>query len=119
MEENPGTGDLNCPFCVKIQERSVKSEGPYVVSFVPLNPATPGDMLFVPRVHVPDAGTMPRLTAEVMYHACMYAAQQGKDFNIITSAGMDASQTVFHLHIHYVPRTKDDGLTLPWTGQHG
>lgn len=39
------------------------------------------------------------------------------DFNLITSSGRWATQTVKHLHIHYVPRRKDDGLTLPWTGQ--
>jgi diadenosine tetraphosphate (Ap4A) HIT family hydrolase len=37
--------------------------------------------------------------------------------NFITSAGRDATQTVFHLHIHIVPRHAGDGLALPWTGQ--
>jgi histidine triad (HIT) family protein len=38
--------------------------------------------------------------------------------NIITSAGSDATQTVFHLHLHVVPRRAGDGLALPWTGDH-
>lgn len=36
---------------------------------------------------------------------------------VITSIGADATQTVFHTHIHVVPRRPGDGLTLPWTGQ--
>lgn len=37
--------------------------------------------------------------------------------NFITSAGPAATQSVFHLHVHLVPRFEDDGLILPWTGQ--
>jgi histidine triad (HIT) family protein len=37
--------------------------------------------------------------------------------NIITSVGAEATQTVFHLHLHVVPRRFGDGLALPWTGQ--
>jgi histidine triad (HIT) family protein len=35
--------------------------------------------------------------------------------NLITSKGSAATQTVFHLHVHLVPRQVDDGLPLPWT----
>lgn len=37
------------------------------------------------------------------------------DANIITSKGSLATQTVFHLHVHLVPRAAGDGLPLPWT----
>ena len=37
--------------------------------------------------------------------------------NIITNNGADADQTVFHIHVHLVPRTKDDKVTLPWAWQ--
>lgn len=35
--------------------------------------------------------------------------------NIITSRGSAATQTVYHLHLHVVPRREGDGLGLPWT----
>ncbi|MFI5774395.1 HIT domain-containing protein [Streptomyces sp. NPDC051658] len=41
--------------------------------------------------------------------------QLGGQWNHLTSCGPDATQTVFHLHGHLVPRAADDGLALPWT----
>jgi histidine triad (HIT) family protein len=35
-------------------------------------------------------------------------------FNIIQSTGPAAWQTVFHLHVHVIPRYADDPLRLPW-----
>ena len=37
--------------------------------------------------------------------------------NLITSIGAAATQTVFHLHVHVVPRHEGDGLLLPWSNQ--
>jgi histidine triad (HIT) family protein len=87
------------------------------VSFVPLNPVTPGHRLFVPVRHVADAAEDPILTGDVATSAAAWAAGVGGAFNLIVNAGAAASQTVPHLHWHYVPRRKDDGLLLPWSGQ--
>ncbi len=38
--------------------------------------------------------------------------------NLITSKGEAATQSVFHLHVHIVPRQEGDRLPLPWTPQH-
>jgi histidine triad (HIT) family protein len=39
--------------------------------------------------------------------------------NLITSAGREATQSVFHLHLHVVPRRENDRLALPWhSGRH-
>jgi histidine triad (HIT) family protein len=35
--------------------------------------------------------------------------------NLITSKGREATQTVFHMHLHLVPRAENDGLLLPWS----
>jgi hypothetical protein len=40
-----------------------------------------------------------------------------ESFNLITSVGAAATQTVRHLHIHLIPRREGDALALPWTGQ--
>lgn len=112
----------DCPFCQRISKADY--EGIYymenVVFFEPLNPVVPGHRLFVPRVHVTDAADHPQVTARVFGAAATYAEQKRffhTDFNLITSAGGAATQSVFHLHVHYVPRRKDDGLLLPWTNQ--
>jgi histidine triad (HIT) family protein len=110
----------DCPFC-PIPDVPLVREWPApnialgVVAFAPLNPVTPGHVLVVPRQHYPDAGC-PDLTAFVM--AC--AAEIARDLtacNIITSKGEAASQTVYHLHVHVVPRYGGDGLLLPWSIQ--
>lgn len=89
-----------------------------VVVFTPLNPVVKdGHYLVVPKKHVSDFGVDPLVTADVMYVASIVARSFFDQYNIITSCGSDATQTVFHQHVHIVKRTKDDGLTLPWTNQ--
>lgn len=112
-----------CPFCARIGrgEYEAWADDPSVVWFEPLNPVTPGHMLFVPTRHVSGASDPANgpyeagITAEV---AARWAQRHGVEwFNLITSVGAEATQTVFHLHLHLVPRRWDDGLHLPWTGQ--
>lgn len=87
---------------------------PTVVAFVPLHPVTPGHVLVVPHTHVPDAATDPDVSAATMRAAAELAAQHPA-CNVITSRGPEATQTVFHLHLHVVPRRAGDHLPLPWT----
>lgn len=110
-------GSRWCVFCERIARDECDSVGRGCVSFVPLNPVTLGHRLFVPRAHVTDAADEPWITAQVMECAADYAAARNVDCNLITSVGPLATQTIMHLHVHYVPRREDDGLTLPWTGQ--
>jgi histidine triad (HIT) family protein len=110
----------DCPFCARIaageyaDDMSLPGE---VAVFEPLNPVTPGHLLVVPFRHVKDATAAPHVTGYVMEHAGRLLANLGYQANIITSVGPDASQSVFHLHAHIVPRREGDGLALPWTGQ--
>jgi histidine triad (HIT) family protein len=85
--------------------------------FEPLNPVTPGHLLVVPWEHIPDAASGPDIAADVMRWAALTVQRLGVPANIITSVGAGATQSVFHLHIHIVPRRLGDGLHLPWTGQ--
>lgn len=90
-----------------------------VVSFEPLNPVTPGHRLFVPVQHYAFAHEMPScLLGDVFRAAADWADARG-GYNLIQSNGRHATQTIFHVHVHLVPRTRRDGLHLPWTGQHG
>ena len=116
----------DCPFCKRIAagEYASFTSDPDVVWFEPLNPVTPGHLLFVPVRHVTSALEVPYVTALTMEIASRVAAKlramalPGEwSCNLITSAGAAATQTVRHLHIHLVPRVEGDGLHLPWTGQ--
>jgi histidine triad (HIT) family protein len=109
-----------CPFCAIIDGSAPAPDLEWdhgVASFTPLNPVTPGHRLFIPRVHVQDAAQGPSWAARVVDLASRYAHDRGGAFNLITSAGAAATQTIQHLHIHYVPRRDGDGLHLPWTGR--
>ncbi|MFT4295755.1 MAG: HIT domain-containing protein [Micropruina sp.] len=89
-----------------------------VMWFEPLNPVTPGHMLFVPTEHAAHGADV--LASAAWRSAYLYATtgdQYGTDFNLIVNAGPSATQTLEHLHIHYVPRRDGDGLALPWTVQ--
>ncbi len=107
-----------CPFCARITAGEYDYYDEYSVAFQPLNPVTPGHFLAVPRDHVEDAIASP----EHFGHTMAFAAEMAdwmdlEHCNFISSAGELATQTVFHLHVHVVPRRADDGLALPWTGQ--
>ena len=107
-----------CPFCARIADGQYDAGDPWTVTFTPLNPVTAGHRLFVPRLHLADALTNPAMTGRVYAYATRWAAARITGaLNLITSRGADATQTVFHLHVHLVPRTAGDGLALPWTGQ--
>jgi histidine triad (HIT) family protein len=84
------------------------------IAIKPLDPVTEGHTLIIPATHVRDVSEDPEVSAMTMEAAAEYAAGVGP-CNVITSVGREATQTVFHLHIHVVPRRDGDGLALPWT----
>lgn len=111
----------DCVFCAIAAGRApahVIRSWPETVAIVPHHPVTPGHWLVLPRVHVRDATTAPAVTAATMHRAAELVAETGDQANLITSIGPHATQTVWHLHIHIVPRQSGDNLPLPWTPQH-
>ena len=116
------------PFTIGFNDGTIKiletheHNGNVIHVFTPLNPIVEGHLLVVPVTQVVDFMDDPELTASTCAVAAIVAKSRkflhGCDFNLTTSAGAAATQTVFHLHIHLVPRYEGDGLTLPWTGQH-
>lgn len=119
-------GVESCPFCKLVREyepfrhdENIEQVHDYVFKVTPLNPVTPGHELFLPVSHVMHAAVVPNVTGLVMEAASRWAKRfPTQPFNLITSAGTAATQTIHHLHVHYVPRRPDDGLLLPWTNQH-
>ncbi|MDN5894496.1 MAG: HIT family protein [Nocardioides sp.] len=99
------------------------------VAFMDINPASRGHSLVVPKEHSVD---LLEIGADDMA-ACMQTAQKlagdaktklGADgVNLLNCCGADAWQTVFHFHIHVIPRYRDqpakDRLRLPWTPEAG
>lgn len=113
---------LDCVFCDRIKKGQFDDwrGAAFRTStawFSPLNPVTVGHKLFVSAEHISDASENPHIAGRVFEAAAWYAQQREERFNLITSAGTDATQTIWHYHVHYVPRRKGDGLLLPWSNQ--
>jgi histidine triad (HIT) family protein len=120
--------DPDCLFC-GIVAGSIPSEtidsDERTVSFMDINPATPGHALVVPREHSADLMEIADedLTATML--AARRLSRRMKDvldadgINLINACGAAAWQTVFHFHIHVVPRYQDDPLELPWVPEPG
>jgi histidine triad (HIT) family protein len=109
-----------CVFCDYDQAERIRHDWPDAIVITPLNPVTEGHALIVPKAHVEDAAESPTVTAAAFARAVEWSRLRAPEpFNLITSVGSLATQTVFHLHIHYVPRHAGDGLKLPWTAAAG
>jgi histidine triad (HIT) family protein len=120
--------DPDCLFC-GIVAGTIRSEtidsDERTVAFMDINPATPGHALVVPRQHSADLMEV----ADEDLTATMLAARRlsrrmkevlGADgIDLINACGAAAWQTVFHFHIHVVPRYEDDPLKLPWVPEPG
>jgi len=117
----------DCVFCDIVAGKSPATyvmQGEGAIGIVPINPVTPGHVLFIPKIHVTDFAQVPVVSGKLVELAAAWwrGPGGGGPVNMITSRGREATQSVFHLHIHLVPRAKDDGLALPWysgKGNHG
>lgn len=110
-----------CPFCDREAIESPVTEmfaadGSEHLVFEPLNPVVPGHLLVVPTLHVESATEDPLVTAMSAGVAARVASRY-RSANLITNIGVPATQSVFHLHWHVVPREAGDMLMLPWTPQ--
>ena len=113
----------DCLFCRivrgEIPARIVR-EDERTVAFMDINPATRGHSLVIPRAHAAD---VTEIDADDLA-ACALAAQDlagraldrlGADgVNLMNSCRSAAWQTVFHFHVHVIPRYAGDPLVLPW-----
>lgn len=114
----------NCIFC-KIANGEIPSKTIYEdESFrviLDLGPATKGHALILPKDHFANLYELPDdVAAKVMQLAKKMATQMteklGCDgFNLVQNNGETAGQTVFHFHLHLIPRYEDDGQTIGWT----
>lgn len=111
-----------CVFCdivARQAEASVVHEDESVVVFMDLNPVTPGHLLVVPREHAVglediDAATGAHVwsVGHDMARALRRSSLDCEGINVLLCDGEAAFQTVFHFHLHVIPRYAGDGWTL-------
>ena len=115
--------DNNCIFCKiaagEIPSKTIYEDDNFRV-ILDLNPATRGHGLILPKNHYANLYELPEDTAgEVMKLAkkmteIMTDKLNCDGFNLVQNNGEQAGQTVFHFHMHLIPRYKDDGQVLGW-----
>jgi histidine triad (HIT) family protein len=92
----------------------------HTVAFTDINPATPGHALVVPREHTADLMEISDEDLERTMVAArrlarkMEASLEPAGYNVLNACRPAAWQTVFHFHLHVIPRYEDDPLQLPW-----
>jgi histidine triad (HIT) family protein len=104
---------------------TVVAEDERTISFMDINPATRGHALVIPRAHSEDLLSVPDEDLEAVAFAArelarrMHAHLGATGINLLNSCGRSAWQTVFHFHVHVIPRYDDDPLRLPWVPHEG
>ena len=113
----------NCLFCGivagNIPSTQVASTD-RAIAFMDINPATPGHLLVLPRTHSTDlreAAPEDLIAATLLAQSLISRVIDRLDAdgaNLLSCIGAEAWQSVFHTHLHVIPRYKDDPLQLPW-----
>jgi histidine triad (HIT) family protein len=107
-----------CVFCAIVNRKApakIIERGTGHVIFEPLNPHAPGHVLVVPAEHIENASENPALAGVMASIAAIHMAKTpGLEYNLLTSVGRFATQTVMHLHWHIIPRDSYDELHPDW-----
>jgi len=113
----------DCVFCKIMAKQipaSVVHEDQHTLAFMDLGQVNPGHVLVALKAHAENvyalddaqAGAVFRSVARVSRAIRAAFAPQG--LSVYQANGKAAGQTVFHLHVHLVPRHDGDGMELSW-----
>jgi histidine triad (HIT) family protein len=115
--------DSACLFCKIVAGElpaQILDQDERTMTIMDINPATRGHALVIPRRH---SANLLEVDPEDLA-ATALAAQRlalkvperlgAEGVNLLNSCGPAAWQTVFHFHVHVIPRYADDPLRLPW-----
>ena len=115
--------DDNCIFC-KIANGDIPSKTIYEDEkfrvILDLAPATKGHALILPKNHYKNLLELPEETAADVFVLAKKLATQMKNnlnwdgFNVVQNNEEVAGQTVFHFHMHLIPRYTDDNQKISW-----
>ena len=112
---------MDCIFCKIINGEipAVKVlDEELVVAFMDINPSSKGHMLVVPKNHAENIFEIPESDLAALIKAVKRCAKAVKEalnaegITILQLNGKASNQIVPHLHIHIIPRWKNDGLSI-------
>jgi len=120
--------DPDCIFCKIVAGElpaRIVDEDERTIAFMDIAPATHGHALVIPRAHHVDLLSIDGEDLSAVAGAAQRLATRIKDrlgadgVNLLSSTGRAAWQTVFHFHVHVIPRYEGDPLRLPWVPAEG
>jgi histidine triad (HIT) family protein len=120
--------DLDCIFCKIVAGElpaTIVDEDERTLAFMDIAPATRGHALVIPRAHSADLLSVDASDLSAVALAAQRLAGRAKErlgadgVNLLNSCGRAAWQTVFHFHVHVIPRYVGDPLRLPWVPGEG
>jgi histidine triad (HIT) family protein len=120
--------DPDCIFCKILAGElpaQIVDEDERTIAFMDIAPATRGHALVIPRAHSQDLLEIEPADLQAAAVAARRLAGHAKErlgadgVNLLNACGSAAWQTVFHFHIHVIPRYRDDPLRLPWIPSQG
>ncbi len=113
----------SCIFC-KIANKEIPSKVIYedekCLVFLDISPATKGHVLIIPKNHYADLFEIEESELFYLMGIAQKISQRLKDrlgfegLNVVQNNGSIAGQTVFHYHIHLIPRYKHDQQKINW-----
>jgi len=120
--------ERDCLFCA-IAAGDAPAEVVYeddeTVAFLDIHPAAPGHILVIPRRHYrnlfdlsPEAGAAVMRTV-IRVAQAIRTVLEPDGLNLIQANERAGFQSVFHFHVHLVPRWFGDGIAPPWRPQPG
>jgi histidine triad (HIT) family protein len=122
MTPNATSAAQGCIFCAIVARRaeaSVVYEDETAVAFMDLRPVTPGHLLVVPRKHAVGLEDLDEATSahvwsvgHQMARAVRRSRMRCEGINVFVCDGEAAFQSVFHFHLHVIPRYTGDGWTI-------
>jgi histidine triad (HIT) family protein len=113
----------DCVFC-KIVARQIPStvvhEDEATLAFMDIGQVNPGHVLVACKAHVENVYALDEAQAAAVSRAVLRVARGIRDafspegLSVYQANGKAAAQTVFHYHVHLVPRVEGDGMALAW-----
>lgn len=113
----------DCVFC-RIVARQIPAtvvyEDDHVLAFMDIGQVNPGHVLVAVKKHAENIYALDDAQAQAVFRGAarvsraIQAAFQPEGLSVYQANGKAAGQTVFHLHIHLVPRQEGDGMALTW-----
>ena len=113
----------NCVFCKIVAKQipaSVVYEDEAALAFMDLGQVNPGHVLVAAKAHAENVYELDEAQAAAVFRAAAKVARAVRDafgpqgLSIYQANGSAAGQTVFHFHMHLVPRHENDGMNLTW-----